>query len=57
MNVTVGANTLLGAALYGFTFIGVAFFLSRFIRRLERRLESHLTDTTGYRSPQPSRRY
>jgi small-conductance mechanosensitive channel len=47
--MNIATNTVLGATLYGLIFTAVAFILSQFIRRLERRLESHLTDTTGLR--------
>lgn len=45
----LAANTLLGASLYGIAFLSVAFILSRFIRRVERRVEAHLSDSTGLR--------
>lgn len=49
MNGLVTANTLLGGALYGLVFLTVAFLLARLVRRVERRIDTHLTDATGLR--------
>jgi small-conductance mechanosensitive channel len=49
MNVPFSPDTLLGATLYGIAFLIVAYILSRFVRKLESRLETHLTDCTGLR--------
>lgn len=49
MNGFVAADTLLGASLYGVLFLIAAFILARFVRRLEKRIEMHLTDATGLR--------
>jgi len=49
MNGLVAANTLLGASLYGVVFLTAAFILARFVRRVARRIETHLTDATGLR--------
>ncbi len=49
MNTFPAANTLFGASLYGAVFFLAAYIFARFIRRLEKRLETHLTDATGLR--------
>jgi len=49
MTISIAANTLLGAVLYGIVFAAAAFVLTHFIRRLEKQMETHLTDTTGLR--------
>jgi len=42
-------NTLLGAALWGIAFVGLAMALAALIRRFSRRVEPHLSDVTGLR--------
>jgi small-conductance mechanosensitive channel len=49
MNAFPAANTLLGASIYGAVFFTAAFIFARFIRRIEKRVETHLSDATGLR--------
>jgi small-conductance mechanosensitive channel len=49
MNTLFAANTLLGASLYGIAFLTVAFILARLVHRVEKRIETHLSDATGLR--------
>jgi small-conductance mechanosensitive channel len=49
MNSLVTANTVVGAVLYGLVFLVMALILVRFIRRIERRIDAYLTDSTGVR--------
>jgi small-conductance mechanosensitive channel len=49
MKEFIAANPWIGATVYGVAFLAIAFILSRFIRRIEKRLETHLTDATGLR--------
>jgi len=49
MNGLFAANTLLGASLYGVVFLAAAFTVARFVRKVERRIEIHLSDATGLR--------
>ena len=42
-------NTILGAAIYALIFLGVALALGTLIRKVARRVETHLTDVTALR--------
>jgi len=42
-------STLLGAALWGVAFVGLAMALAALVRRSARRVEPHLSDVTGLR--------